>query len=106
MVTAISDSQLDLTWTANTEPDVGQYNVYKSETSGGEFSLIGSSTTNSYSDTGLEAETIYHYTVEAVETSDNVGEPSDPASDTTLAANTTAPGGRESGLSVAVASSA
>jgi len=91
-VTATSDSQLELelVWKANIEPDVGQYNVYRSETSGGEFSLIGSSTTNSYSDTGLEAETIYYYTVEAVETSDNVGEPSDPASDTTLAANTTA----------------
>jgi len=85
-VTTVSSSQLDLAWDANTEADLDHYNVYRSTTSGGPYDLIASPTTNSYSDTGLAADTTYYYTVTAVDTSGNEGLASDEASGTTSAA--------------------
>ena len=57
-VTPISGSQIDLGWTANPEPDVAHYNVYRGTTAG--FAVNTATDTplaqpiaNSYSDTGL-----------------------------------------------------
>ena len=33
-VTTVGDSQLNLAWTANTEPDLAHYNVYRGTTAG------------------------------------------------------------------------
>ena len=53
-VTPISSSRLDLAWTANTEPDLGHYNIYRGTTAG--FAVnpatdtpLAQPTTNSYS---------------------------------------------------------
>jgi len=79
-VTTVSSSQLDLLWDDNPETDlVDHYNVYRSDVSEGP---IASPTTNSYSDTGLEASTTYYYVVTAVDTAENEGVAS-PASGTT-----------------------
>jgi subtilisin family serine protease len=83
IVTTVSSIQLDLNWNANTETDLDYYNVYGSMTSGGPYDLIASSTTNSYSDTGLAPLTTYYYTVSAVDSSDNEGTASDKAEGTT-----------------------
>jgi len=77
--TAISSSRIDLSWTPNTEGDLEYYNVYRSD-----VGLIGSPVGNSYSDTGLSAETTYTYEVTAVDTSDNESGHSVDASATTL----------------------
>ena len=82
-VTTVSSSQLDLSWTANTEQDLHHYNIYRSTSSGGPYDLIGSPTTNSYSDNGLTASTTYYYTVSAVDVSGNEGLVSDEAFGTT-----------------------
>jgi len=81
-VSALSSSQLDVSWTANTELDLDHYNVYRS-TSGGPYNLIASTTTNLYSDTGLTASTTYYYKVTAVDKAGNEGIPSSEASGTT-----------------------
>lgn len=65
--TAISSSQISLTWSASTDPTVNGaitsgvagYKVYR----GG--IQVGIATTNSYSDTNLNASTAYSYTVSA-----------------------------------------
>ncbi len=75
--TAVSTSQIDLTWDANSESDLDHYNIYRDGT------YIDSTTLTSYSDTGLSADTTYTYEVSAVDTSGNEGTLSDPASATT-----------------------
>ncbi len=75
--TPTSDTQINLSWTASTDlPDnanaVG-YNIYRcTGTSCTPTTLINTSTTNSYSDTGLTAETTYTYVVSAYDGSGNV----------------------------------
>ncbi|WP_200957456.1 discoidin domain-containing protein [Paenibacillus sp. Root444D2] len=78
--TAASNSQIDLSWTASTDNvAVTEYNVYRDGT------LVGSSTTTSYSDTGLNVSTVYSYTVKAVDAAANLSAASNTASATTLA---------------------
>ena len=101
-VTAASSSQINLSWTASTDTGgsglVG-YRVYPSGT------LLGTTTTASYSNTGLSASTQYCYTVAAY---DGVGNASNQSAQncatTSAAADTTAPS-VPSGLTVTAASS-
>jgi hypothetical protein len=86
-VTTVSSNQLDLSWKANTEPDLKNYRVYRSTVSGGSYTLMASPTVNSYSDTGLAAATTYYYVVSAVDTSGNEGLKSEEASGTTSEAS-------------------
>ncbi len=66
--TAISSSQINLSWTASTSSCSVTYNVFRSTTSGftaGSGNQIASSVaTSTYSDTGLAASTTYYYLVE------------------------------------------
>ncbi|MBD3190504.1 MAG: S8 family serine peptidase [Candidatus Heimdallarchaeota archaeon] len=81
--TAVSSSQIDLSWDANTESDLSYYKIYR------DGNYIADSTTNSYSDTGLTAETTYTYEVSAVDTSGNEGQKSDSVSATTESSGST-----------------
>jgi len=81
-------TQIDLAWTANTDPDLDHYNIYRSSTPG--FVIVpgvdqpqAQSTTNSYSDTGLTESTTYYYRVAAVDLTGNIGLTSDESSATT-----------------------
>ncbi|MDY6969819.1 MAG: hypothetical protein SVR08_14330, partial [Spirochaetota bacterium] len=76
---AVSQSQIDLTWDASTD-DVGVagYKVYR------DGSEITTTPGTSYSDTGLSASTEYSYTVSAYDAADNESNQSDPASAMTL----------------------
>ena len=71
---SVSSSQIDLSWTANTEGDLSYYKIYRD----GVF--IAQTTTTEYSDTELEPSTTYTYEVSAVDTSNNEGVKSDPVS--------------------------
>jgi beta-glucanase (GH16 family) len=65
--TAASTSQINLTWTASTGSNI-VYEVFRSTTSGftpSSSNDVGSSSTTSYSDTGLATGTTYYYVVEA-----------------------------------------
>ncbi|HUO50275.1 MAG TPA: hypothetical protein VMU25_01795, partial [Candidatus Paceibacterota bacterium] len=84
--TAISSSQINLTWTASTDNvGVTSYTIYRNGTQ------IGTSATNSYSDTGLSASTQYSYTVSASDAAGNMSGQSTSASATTQAAQQTPP---------------
>jgi fibronectin type 3 domain-containing protein len=64
--TAVSSSQINLDWNNNTEADLASYSVYRSTTSGftpGAGTFVTSTTSSSYSDTGLSASTTYYYKV-------------------------------------------
>jgi len=78
--TAISSSQIDLSWNISTDNiAVGGYVVYRNS------SPIATTTGLTYSDTGLAASTLYTYNVEAFDTSNNYSGLSAAASATTLA---------------------
>lgn len=80
--TAISSSQINLSWTASTDNmGVTGYRVYR----GG--SQITTVTGTSYSDTGLSPSTSYSYTVAAYDAAGNVSGQSTPASATTQASS-------------------
>jgi fibronectin type 3 domain-containing protein len=89
-VTPLSGSQLNLNWTANQEPDLNHYNIYRSITSGFQVNTstdtpIGQPNTNSYNDNnGLSESTKYYYRIAAVDNTGNIGTLSDEKSGTTL----------------------
>jgi N-acetylneuraminic acid mutarotase len=76
-VTASSgDGQVRLNWTANTEPDLAGYNVFRStslpvSTSGTPLNGPAKLASATYLDTGLTNGTTYYYVVEAVDASGN-----------------------------------
>jgi plastocyanin len=80
--TTISSSQINLTWTASTD-DVGVtgYKIFRNGTQ------VGASTTTSYSDTGLTANTTYTYAVYAYDAAGNNSTQSSSVSVTTLASS-------------------
>lgn len=63
----ISDSQIDLSWSASTDADssVDGYNIYRDGT------RIDATTDTTFSDTGLSPDTQYTYAVTAYDTADN-----------------------------------
>jgi fibronectin type 3 domain-containing protein len=67
------DTQVSLSWNANSETDLAGYNVYRAVASGGPYTKINASlvTSTSYSDSGLTNGTTYYYIVRAVDTSAN-----------------------------------
>ena len=78
--TAISSSQINLIWTASTDKvGVTEYKIYR------EGSLIGTSVSNTYSDSALSAGTTYSYTVAAVDAKGNISAQSAYAEATTPA---------------------
>lgn len=87
----VSDTQINLSWTASTDNvGVSGYQVFRD----GGVTPIATPSTNSYSDSGLTASSLYTYTVKAVDAAANISSASSPVSTTTLAlppADTTPP---------------
>jgi chitodextrinase len=83
---AVSSFQINVSWTASTD-NVGVvgYRVYRNG------SQIGTTSSLSYSDTGLTASTLYSYTVAAYDGAGNVSSQSAAATATTLIPDTTPP---------------
>jgi chitodextrinase len=80
LATAISSSQINLSWTASTDNvGVTGYKIYRNG------SQIGTSAATSYSDSGLTASTTYSYTVSAFDAAGNNSIQSSSASATTQA---------------------
>ena len=79
--TAVSQSQIDLTWTAASDPESGvsSYNVYR------DGLVVGSPSGTSFQDTSLTTNTTYDYQVEAVNGLGMKGPKSAVVSATTLA---------------------
>lgn len=62
--TAAGQTQVNLSWAASA--GATSYNILRSSTSGGPYTLVGTSATTSFSNTGLTCNTAYHYVVQAV----------------------------------------
>jgi fibronectin type 3 domain-containing protein len=61
--TAVSSSQINLAWSASS--GATSYTILRSTTSGGPYGSVGTSSSTSFSNTGLAASTTYHYVVQA-----------------------------------------
>jgi hypothetical protein len=61
--TAVSQTQIDLSWTA--VAGATEYHILRSATSGGPYTQVGTSTLPSFSNTGLTCNTPYFYVVRA-----------------------------------------
>jgi hypothetical protein len=99
----VSSSQIDLTWKANGETDLSSYTLYRSKSSGGPYSKIGSVNKTSspkYSDKSLQAATPYYYVVTAVDTSGNQSGYSAQVSATTQGSSGTPIGPRPAPIGV------
>ena len=78
---------LDITWDANTEPDLDGYDLYRSDTGADlTFTKVNTDriTGTTYTDTGLEDNTTYYYMLKAVDDEGLESEYSDQASETTI----------------------
>ncbi len=77
--TAVSTSQIDLSWTASTDnASVAGYQVFRDDL------FIATSTATTYSDTGLSPSTLYSYNVTAFDPSMNISAQSATATATTF----------------------
>jgi hypothetical protein len=78
VATAVSSSQIDLSWDASTDNvAVTGYNIYRDNL------LVDTSPTNAYSDTGLDPATEYDYEISAFDAASNESARSAPDSATT-----------------------
>ena len=98
-------------WSANKEKDFSHYNIYKGTKSSFTVTLgttppAGTSTTNSYSNTGLSPSTTYYYKVAPVDTAGHIGSTSSGKSGKTKpgVGNDSSPPAQVTGLTVSTVS--
>ena len=83
---AVSTSQINLTWKASTDTiGVVGYDIYRQKTAGGAVEKVGTAQKVSFGDTGLATATSYTYYVVARDGSNNTSSPSDKVIVKTLA---------------------
>lgn len=93
--TAISSSQIDLSWNASTDNvGVTGYSIYRDGTQ------IATTVGTTYQDTGLSPSTTYTYTVSAYDAAGNVSAPSTTVAAATSASVDTTPPAPPSGLNI------
>jgi hypothetical protein len=69
---AESPSRIELSWSAaGDNVGVTSYKVYRSSTSGGPYTEVGSTSSTGYSDTGLTPSATYHYVIRAFDAAGN-----------------------------------
>ena len=82
--TATSPSSVNLSWTASTDNiGVTGYNIFRAPQGSTNYVQIGTSTTPSYTDSGLASNTGYTYTVQAYDAAGIVNTPSNSTTATT-----------------------
>jgi glucose/arabinose dehydrogenase/chitodextrinase len=91
--TALSTSRIDLSWTASSDNvGVAGYRVERCQSNNcSNFAQVGTPTATTYSNTGLQANTIYRFRVRAVDAAGNLSPYSAIVSSRTLAPDTTRP---------------
>ena len=85
VATAISSSQINLSWTVSSDNvGVTQYRIERCQGGGcTNFVQIGTTTSTTFSDSGLAAKTRYRYRVRAADAANNVGSYSNIVADQT-----------------------
>ena len=68
LVAVAGDTCVDLDWDDNTEPDIQEYGIYRSTTSGGPYGEVDSDDPSAYLNCGLVNGTTYYYVVTAKDT--------------------------------------
>ena len=66
----VGNGEVTIQWDRNSEPDIAGYKIYRAigtDTPGG-YVLVGDTTANSFTQTGLDYTVIYHYKVSAYDT--------------------------------------
>ena len=94
MATAASSIQVNLSWTASTEPGgtISKYLVERCQGTGcTSFVQVGTSTSTAYGDSGLIGSTVYQYRVRAQDAVNTLGPYSNTAAATTAAPVISAP---------------
>lgn len=74
LTATIGDGFVSLDWDDNTEPDLGEYRVYRSTTSGGPYTQVEADSPSDYYDTNVTNEVTYYYVVTAADLSMNESE--------------------------------
>ncbi len=69
-----ADKRVEIYWKKNSESDVAGYNIYYSYSYNGKYTLLGSSKTNYFIDTGLRNGIKYYYAVTAYDYNNNESE--------------------------------
>ncbi|MDX6645667.1 MAG: hypothetical protein QOK40_1394, partial [Miltoncostaeaceae bacterium] len=82
VATANGPNRIDLAWSGPADADVAGYRVYRG---GAQVGATTGASARSFSETGLTPDTLYSYTVEAIDGSGNRSQPSAPASARTAA---------------------
>ena len=104
--TAVSESQINLSWSASTDNvGVTGYLVEREDPGSTSFAQVGTATSTNYNDTGLAAETNYSYRVRATDAAGNLSGYSPVASATTLAPDTQPPSAPGNLTAIAVSAS-
>ena len=99
--TAASSSQINLSWTASA--GATSYTILRSTTSGGPYTAVGTSTTTSFSNTGLSCNTTYYYVVQASNGTCNSGNSAQASATTSqCTGNVITPGTPITGISGAL----
>lgn len=80
--TSNSSMQISVSWTAS--PGAASYKVERAQTVSGPFAIVGTPTTNSYTDTGVSAGTTYIYRVRATDAGGNLSAYSNTAVGTAM----------------------
>ena len=88
LLAVAGDHAVDLYWTTNLEPDIDHYNIYRSTSPAGPFSLIATNTDNHFSDLSAQNHTTYYYYLSASDTGARLGPRSSKASSTPLPGGT------------------
>ena len=110
IIRTLSSTQLYLTWSRVTASDFNHYNIYRGNSgftvTPGVTVPTGTSTTSSYSNTGLNPSTTYSYRITAVDNAGNIGTPSSQVSKTTAGSTSDkTPPAQVTGLIVSTVSS-
>lgn len=71
LTAAAGNGSVSLDWADNSEPDLANYRVKRSMSSGGPYSTVASPTSSAHTDTGLTNGTTYFYVVSAVDSGSN-----------------------------------
>jgi hypothetical protein len=74
IVVVNGDNRVDIYWNSNNERDLAGYNIYYSYTYDGKYTLIGSSSNNSFVDWDAQNGDLYYYAVTAYDYNGNESE--------------------------------